>query len=169
MHSVVVLLPLAALGGLAMAAMPSLRRRFGVAVLLLAAAGVAAVPLATQTGNELESTLPPNNPLIEEHEELGDQLLPFALVFGATLLLLVIAGRLADRERGAAQPGADTAQPGTDGDENRKTAAAPRTWRRMALVAAALVAVSGVAVTVQVVRAGHSGAAAVWEGVGVQR
>jgi hypothetical protein len=159
-HAVVVLLPLAALGGLLMAASPSLRRRFGVAVLLLAAAGVGSVPLATRTGSELKSVLPPNNPLIEAHEQLGDDVLPYALAFGITVVLLVIAGRLADRERGAAQ-----ASPA----DGTAATATPRTWRRIALVAAALVVISGVAVTVQVVRTGHSGSTAVWDGVGVPR
>lgn len=158
-HGVVVLIPLAALGGLLMAVMPSLRRRFGVAVLLLTAAGVAAVPLATRTGEELKSALPPDNPLIEAHQERGEDLLPYALAFGIAVVLLVVAGRLADRERTAAQTPAET----TDG---QTTTTAPRTWRRLALVAAALVAFSGVAVTVQVVRVGHSGSTAVWQGVG---
>jgi hypothetical protein len=159
-HAVVVLLPLAALGGLLMAVSPSLRRRFGVAVLLLAVAGVGSVPLATQTGSELKSVLPPDNPLIEAHQQRGEDVLPYALAFGITVVLLVIAGRLADRERGAAQ---------TSTAEGVTTSASPRTWRRVALVAAALVAVSGVAVTVQVVRTGHSGSTAVWEGVGTPR
>jgi hypothetical protein len=154
------LIPLAALGGLLMAALPSLRRRFGVAVLLITVAGVGSVPLATRTGSELKSVLPPNNPLIEAHEQLGSGLLPYALAFGITVALLVIAGRLADRERSTAQ--GITA-------ETAGTTQAPRTWRRVALVAAALVVVSGVAVTVQVVRTGHSGSTAVWEGVGTPR
>lgn len=188
-HGVVVLLPLAALGGLLIAAMPSMRRRFGVAVLLVAVLGVAAVPLATRTGEELESTLPPNNPLIEAHQQRGDELLPYALAFGIALVLLVIAGRLADRERNAAlvpaeRPaegsGADGSAEGASGSARATTSTAtgtttagtatatpaPRTWRRLALVAAALVAFSAVAVTVQVVRVGHSGSAAVWQGVG---
>jgi len=161
-HAVVVLLPLSAFGGLLMAVSPWLRRRFGVAVLLLAAAGVGAVPLATRTGAELKSVLPPNNPLIEAHEQRANDLLPFALTFGITVVLLVVAGRLADRERGAAQT--STAQTSTT--EGDSATAPPRTWRRIALVAAALVAFSGVAVTVQVVLVGHSGSTAVWNGVG---
>ena len=195
-HGVVVLLPLAALGALLMALMPSLRRRLGVAVLLLAAAGVGAVPLATRTGDELKAALPPNNPLIEAHKQRGDELLPYALAFGIAVVLLVIAGRLADRERSAAQSSSEhpssehpstehpstehptneqlsteqpsTGQPSTGGDDARASAA-PRTWRRIALVAAALVAFSAVTVTVQVVRVGHSGSTAVWQGVGTGR
>ena len=173
-HGVVVLLPLAALGGLLIAAMPSMRRRFGVAVLLVAVLGVAAVPLATRTGEELESTLPPNNPLIEAHQQRGDELLPYALAFGIAVVLLVIAGRLADRERGASSQAtshasshaASQAANPAEGGEAAEPVSTPRTWRRLALVAAALVAFTAVAVTVQVVRVGHSGSAAVWQGVG---
>jgi hypothetical protein len=156
-HAVVVLLPLASLGGLLMAVSPALRRRFGVAVLLLAAAGVGAVPLATRSGAELKGALPPNNPLIEAHQRLGENVLPYALTFGITVVLLVMAGRLADRERGAAEA------------SSADSTGAPRTWRRIAMVAAVLVAFSGIAVTVQVVRTGHSGSTAVWNGVGTQR
>lgn len=163
-HAVVVLLPLTALGGLLMAVSPSQRRRFGVAVLLLAAAGVGAVPLATHTGSELKSVLPPNNPLIQAHEQRGENVQPYAQAFGIALVLLLIAGRLADRERGAAQTAAQTST--AEGDA---ATAPPHTWRRIALVAAVLVAFSGVAMTVQLVRAGHSGTTAVWDGVGTPR
>lgn len=168
-HAVVVLLPLAALGGLLMAALPSLRRRFGVAVLLLAAAGVGSVPVATRTGSELKSVLPPNNPLIEAHEQRGEELLPYALAFGIAVVLLVIAGRLADRERSTTQAATVSTVSTVSNSEGTGATAAPRTWRRVALVAAALVAFTAVAVTVQVVRTGHSGSTAVWDGVGTPR
>jgi hypothetical protein len=154
-HAVVVLLPLAAAGGLIIAVRPSLRRRFGLVVLALAVAGVGAVPVATQTGNELSDALPSTD-LIETHEDLGNALLPFAIAFGIAVALLVIAGRLADRERDTAAPAAA---------EGTAPAAASKTWRRITLVAAVLVALTGAVTTVQVVRVGHSGAAAVWDGL----
>jgi uncharacterized membrane protein len=162
-HAIVVLLPLATLGGLVIAARASWRRRFGLAVLALTAVAVGSVPVATRTGEQLKAVLPAN-PNIERHSQLGDGLLPFALAFGVAVLLLVIAGRLADRERGAdtATSAAARANPdGTDGGMR-----VTRTWRRVAIVAAALVAFTGVAATVQVVRIGHSGSVAVWQGVG---
>ena len=182
-HAVVVLLPLAALGGLVIAARAAWRRRFGLVVLALTAAGVAAVPLAEETGEQLQGVLPAANPLIQEHAARGDDLLPFAIAFGVAVLLLVIAGRLADRERDAALVASDAADGHADGHADAGvsggaapggavatadtgTAVASRTWRRVAIVAAALVAFTGVATTVQVVRIGHSGASAVWQGVG---
>jgi hypothetical protein len=191
-HAVVVLLPLAALGTVLMAALPALRRRFGIAVLLLAAVGIAAVPIATRTGTELKGGLglPAPNPLIEAHEQRGNELLPYAIAFGIAVLLLVVAGRLADRERSAERSakataaaavgagaggsgGADAetqteAEAGADRSDATRRSDVPRTWRRIALVAAALAAFTSVAVTVQVVRVGHSGSTAVWDGVGTQ-
>jgi hypothetical protein len=167
-HAVVVLLPLATLGGLVIAARASWRRRFGIAVLGVTIAGVIAVPLAQQTGEQLQDALqgglPPGTPLspnLEEHASLGDDLLPFAIAFGLAMLLLYVTGLLADREREAALdgPGAATA---TDG------AVVGNTWRRVVVVAAVLVAFTGVATTVEIVRIGHSGAVAVWQGVGAQ-
>jgi hypothetical protein len=168
-HAVVVLLPLAALGGLIIALRARWRRRFGPAVLLLTAVGVAAVPLATTTGNQLKAVLPPNA-AINRHADLGNNLLPFALAFGVAVLLLLIAGRLADRERsadGAATGGTAPAAGGLGGEAGADGGVrVTRTWRRVAIVAAALVVVTGVAATVQVVRVGHSGSVAVWQGVG---
>ncbi len=172
-HAVVVLLPLAAVGGLVIALRASWRRRFGMVVLALAVLSVAAVPLATRTGNQLKTAMDlPDNQLIERHADLGDELLPFALAFGIAVLFLVIAGRLADRERAATTaPSTDTG--GTDDAGNtddtvadRPVGAVSNLWRRLAIVAAALVAFTGVASTVQVLRIGHSGSSAVWEGVG---
>lgn len=50
-HAVVVLVPLAALGTVAIAAVPAWRARFGVPVLLLTVAAVASVPVAVQSGS----------------------------------------------------------------------------------------------------------------------
>lgn len=148
---VVVLLPLSALGGLIIALRARWRRRFGPAVLLLTVVSVGVIPLVTTTGRQLKAELP-ENPAIDRHAALGDNLLPFALAFGVAVLLLVIAGWLADRE------------PATV--EARKVLVTSTMWRRIAIVAAALVAFTAVAATVQVARVGHSGATAVWKGVG---
>lgn len=169
-HAVVVLLPLAAAGGLVIAARAAWRRRFGVVVLAMTAVGVALVPLTTTTGQQLKDGLP-ESPTIERHADLGATLLPFALAFGVAMLLLVIAGRLADREGGAAEraSGGGTGPADVAGTAlARSGQEVTRTWRRTAAVAAVLVALTGVATTVQVIRIGHSGSVAVWQGVGVR-
>ena len=79
-HAVVVLLPLAAVGTLLVVARPLWRRQLGVWVLLLALAGVAAVPVATQTGEQLQRALGGGGPLVEIHEHRADTLLVPALI-----------------------------------------------------------------------------------------
>jgi len=150
-HAVVVLLPLAALGAIALAVRPSWRRKYSWPVLGLTIVGVGAVPLAQKAGEQLEAKLAGlDNPLIARHADLGNDLLPFALGFLVAVVLLVVAGRLADREGTAAAETPDI----------------PKTWRRIAIVMSVLVVLAGVASTVQVVRIGDSGATAVWNGVG---
>ncbi|MFC6092748.1 DUF2231 domain-containing protein [Saccharothrix lopnurensis] len=150
-HAVVVLLPLAAAGAVALAVVPRWRRRYTWPLLGVTVAGVGSVPLAQWSGDQLYARMATlGNPLIERHASLGNDLLPFALGFGVAVVALLVAGRLADRERAAA---AD------DGN-------VPGTWRRICAVVAVLVIAAGVAATVQVVRIGHSGSTAVWDGIG---
>jgi hypothetical protein len=144
-----VLLPLAAAGAVAVAARPAWRRSLGVPVLLVALLGVAAVPIATQTGEQLQAALPGVNPVIAEHARRGDLLLPFAVAFLVLLAAAVLVGRRADRGRAAATGGTTTAT---------------RTGTGTAL--AVLAAVAGIVVTGLVVWIGHAGATAVWQGVG---
>jgi hypothetical protein len=151
-HAVVVLLPLAAVCAAALAVRPSWRQRYAWPVLALTLAGVGAVPLAQEAGEQLEARLASlDNPLIKQHADLGNDLLPFALGFGVAVVLLLLAGRLADRERAAAAESPEI----------------PKTWRRIAIGMSVLVVLAGIASTVQTVRIGHSGATAVWDGVGV--
>jgi len=177
-HAVVVLLPLAAISATLIALAPRWRRRYGWPVLVLTALAVATIPLAKTTGDQLRAALAGvQNPLIDEHQQLGDQMLPFGLAFGVAVLVLLVAGRLADRERAAeaaapvhaaATTGAGSTADTSDAEPGNTAEAPPvsRTWRRIAVVAAALVVTTATASTVQVVRVGHSGSAAVWEGVG---
>ena len=86
-HAVVVLLPLATLGTLAIALRPRWRTRYGP--LVVAAALVAAVlcPVATSSGEELQKRV--GNP--GEHADLGEALIWFAIplvVLSAALVWL---------------------------------------------------------------------------------
>lgn len=151
-HAVVVLLPLAAVGAAALAVVPRWRQRYAWPLLGVTVLAVGSVPLAQWAGDQLYARLASlNNPLIHHHANLGNDLLPFALGFGVVVVALVVAGRLADRERAAAAA-----------DDS----AVPKTWRRISVVVAVLVIAAGTAATVQTVRIGHSGSAAVWDGVG---
>lgn len=149
-HAVVVLLPLAALGAIAIALVPRWRQKYSWPVLGVTLAGVAAVPVAKQAGEDLQSALEARigpNPVIQTHADLGTTLLPIALGFGVAVIALVVAGRLADRERQAEAP-------------------TTKTWRVISVVVSVLVVLLAIGTTVQTVRAGHSGSEAVWSGIG---
>jgi uncharacterized membrane protein len=152
-HAVVVLLPLAAVGTLLVVARPAWRRQLGVWVLLLAAAGVAAVPVATQTGEQLRQALGGGGPLVEIHEERAETLLLPALVFLVLLTATVVLGRRADAVAAAEGPGAAHA-----------LSARADPLQKVTLVVGVLAALAGLAVFGLVVWIGHAGSVAVWSG-----
>lgn len=152
-HAVVVLLPMAVLGAVLVAVWPAIRARWAWPVVILTAAAVAAIPLATNTGEGLEHNLP-HSAAIEAHAELGDQL----LVFAALLLVCVVALAFLDGRRRRSLAAAQTGGPGT--------MAAPvgtsGRVRVMAILVAVLTVVLAVVCAVQVFRIGDSGARAAW-------
>lgn len=160
-HAVVVLLPLSAVAVVLIALRPAWRRRYGAPVAVLAVLATAAVPVAQQTGEQLKAKLDAaQNPLINQHAELGDTLLPYAIVFGVLAVALVLIGWVADRRRTI--PESATPQ----GDVPERGPAAGRGPLQVLVIAiAALAVLSAVATTAQVIRIGHSGSEAVWEGV----
>lgn len=136
-HAVVVLIPLAALGVIAVSLVPRWRGRFGVLVVAAAAVSTALVPVATESGENLEEVVG-ESARLERHAELGE-----GMIWGAIPLLVVAAvlwwmGWRADRDRPV-----------------------PR-W--LALVVPVLGVVIAVVALVQVVLVGHSGAESVWGG-----
>jgi hypothetical protein len=160
--AVAVLLPLAAVCSVGLAVHRGARRRFGWPVLVLTAVAVVAVPLAEATGEQLRNHLPAPDPLLAMHEAQGKLLLPYALGFGVAVLLLVVAGKLADRERAAS--GRSEQAPDTVPDTDR-AGAVSTLWRRTSVLASVLVIGMSVVTTVDVVRIGTTGAQAVWQGV----
>ena len=141
-HAVVVLLPLAALGTLAIAVRPAWRARYGVLVVACAALAVVFIPIATSSGEALEERV--GDPGL--HAELGDQLLWFALP-----LLVLAAGLVWLDRRGAATSPSRS--------EGGVTWGAASTALRVVTVLAVL---SAAAASVQVYRVGDSGARAAW-------
>ncbi|PUA81911.1 DUF2231 domain-containing protein [Nocardioides currus] len=137
-HAVVVLLPLATLGTIAIVARPAWRLRFGPLVVAAAALSTALIPVATSSGEALERRV--GDP--GRHAELGDQLIWFAV----PLLLLSAALVWLEWRRG--RPGA------------------PVGSRTLLNVVAALVVVAALASAVQVYRVGDSGARAAWSDAG---
>ena len=88
-HGVVVLLPLAILGTIAIAVRPAWRAKYGPLVVLIALVATVLVPVATQSGEAFEKRV--GNP--GEHAELGDQLLWFTLPLLVLAVVLVVLDR----------------------------------------------------------------------------
>ncbi|MEV4382912.1 DUF2231 domain-containing protein [Streptosporangium sp. NPDC049644] len=145
-HAVVVCVPLAALGTILMAFWPAAARRLWPAVLFVATIALAAVPLSTSSGETLEEKVG-ESALVEAHAEQGEQVLPFVIVLWLAALGISLRARLMGH-----------------GARSRTERTGPRSrWRAVTVVAlAALALIGGVVGTIEVVRAGHSGAQAVW-------
>ena len=172
-HVVVVLLPLAALAGIAVALVPALRRRYGGLVLLLTLGAVATVPVAQQAGERLFERLSaqfgPDDVaeagLMQRHADLAEKLLPWALLLLAGVALAVLPPLLARARRPA---GARTVPAAVGGGPapaaGRTEAAATPAWTKPVAVLAAAVTLVGAAVSLAlVVRIGHLGSEAAWE------
>lgn len=95
-HAVVVLVPLAALGTIAIVVRPVWRARFGVLVVAVAAVATILTPIATSSGEALEKRV--GSP--GDHADLGDQLIWFMI----PLLVLAVAVVVLDRRRGSLGP-----------------------------------------------------------------
>ena len=139
-HTTVVFLPLASLAVLLHAFWPAARPRLGVVTPLLAGAALVLVPLSTESGESLERSVG-ENALVERHAELADGMLPWAIG-----LFVVAAGLwLLDRRRA------------------RSTSAPEPRWLPIVVSVLAVLTVAGS--VQQIVRIGHAGAQATWNGV----
>jgi len=143
-HAIVVLLPLALLGTIAIAVKPAWRRPYGPLVVAAVAVSAILAPVATSSGEELEHRV--GDP--GEHAELGDQLIWFILPLLALTVALVWVDRRATRTAAL-----------TDGADRAATTSSPS---KLPTVLAALAVVAALACTVQVYRVGDSGAKAAW-------
>lgn len=89
-HGVVVLLPLAIIGTIAIAVRPAWRATYGPLVAVIAVIGTAMLPIATSSGESLEKQV--GDP--GSHADLGDQLLWFTLPLVVLVVLLVLFDRI---------------------------------------------------------------------------
>lgn len=142
-HGVVVLLPLAVLGTIAIAVRPVWRRTFGPVVLAITAIATALVPVATRSGNKLAGRVG----VPEHHKRLGEQLIWFALPLLVLVLVLVVLDR---RTTTASADSPAHASGGLVSAVN---------------VVAVLSVVAAVAAGVWVYRVGDAGSRAVWEDI----
>ena len=137
-HAVVILVPLAALGGIVISAWTAARKRYGSLTVAFAAAAAGSTFVAQQAGESLAATLRRTTEAMQTHMNLGGSLLIWVIILFFGTLAVVVAQRLIDQQN-------------------------PR--GRVALIAGGVItAISAVVSIVQVVRIGHSGATAVWGG-----
>jgi uncharacterized membrane protein len=164
-HAVVVLLPLAVLGTIAIALRPAWRLPYGYFVVGAAAVATVLLPVSTSSGEALEERV--GNP--GEHAELGDQLIWFALPLLILLVALVVMEWRRARED-AAVTGTPVTRTGTTGTGTTRatsastgtTTASRRTGSTARTVVAGLAILAALATGVQVYRVGDSGARAAW-------
>lgn len=160
LHVVVVLLPVAAAAAVAVALVPRFRHRYGLAVVVFTFVTTLFVPLTSQSGEGLAERLP-DDPSIAYHAAIGQQLVIWAAVFGLCLaavvaLDLIRRAGVPPAELSASELWAVRKVPGASREE-------PAPWTKTAFTVARILAVAAaIGVTVMVIRAGHSGAQAVW-------
>lgn len=143
-HAVGVLVPLTALGAVAVAWSRLARVHVGWLVAALALLDILLVPLATGSGEALEERVT-ETALVERHTEMGEQLLPWVVALAVgTWGVMLLARAVAHRVPGP----------------NPVWAAR---WVSVVVVGVTLVAAAGT--LVQVARIGHSGAEATWSDV----
>lgn len=160
LHVVVVLLPIAAVATVLVALWPAFRHRWGLATLVGTFLVTLFVPLTSQAGESLAARLP-DNPLIAAHVSIGHQATIWAAVFGLSLFAVVLTG-LARR---ASVPAEDLSA-----SETWVLRFLPAGWRGARpgwatvafRVAQVLAVVTALGVTYVLIKAGHTGAQAVW-------
>jgi uncharacterized membrane protein len=135
-HAVVVLVPLAALGGIAISLLSWARKRYGELVVLAALAAMISTFVAQRAGQALYNSRPQRSPALDRHANLGDDLLLWVILLFVGTVVLYLAQRLIDRDQ-------------------------PR--GRLAWMAGAVITVVFAVVSlIQVIRIGHAGSLAVW-------
>src|SRR4051794_17428461 len=95
-HAVVVLVPLAALGAIAVVVSPWVRSHVAWLVAAVAAGNVLLVPLATGSGEFLEERVR-ETALVEAHAEMGEQLMPWVIALAVGMVAFLVLTRLSSR------------------------------------------------------------------------
>jgi uncharacterized BrkB/YihY/UPF0761 family membrane protein len=135
-HAVVILVPLAALGGIAISLLTWARKRYGSLVVVGAFGAAVSTYVAQIAGQALYNSLPQRSPALEFHASIGTQLLLWVILLFVGTVVVMLAQRLIDQEK-------------------------PR--GRVALIAGAVLTIAmAIVCTIQVVRIGHAGSTSVW-------
>ena len=138
-HAVVVLVPLAAVGGLAISTLSWARARYGSLVLVGAFGAAVSTFIAQEAGEDFQRTFPEPTPTMIKHFAIGGQLFLFVVLLFLGIAAIQLGQLLVDRNQ-----------------------ARGKLLRLAGIVVTVVCAVISV---VQVVRIGHSGAVAVWGGM----
>jgi hypothetical protein len=149
-HIPVVLIPLAAIGAVAML-WPSVRDRLGWVVVGLVFVSGIFTQLAITSGQNLEEYLKNESQLARDHVKMGESLRPWVLLMFLALLGVMVVAHLARRHAAA-----DGAEP---------DAAATKTRDRLKYAGIAAMVLSllfSALATFSIIRIGHSGSKAVW-------
>lgn len=135
-HAVVVLVPLSALGGLAISIFGWARKRYGSLVVVGSFAAAVSTLVAQQAGEALYASMPQHSAAVERHASIGGGLLLWAILLFAGCLAVFLAQVMIDR----GQPHG----------------------RLAVIIGGAVTVVSAVVSLVQVIRIGHAGSTAAW-------
>lgn len=135
-HAVVVLVPLAALGGIAISVFTWARKRYGSLVVVGAFGAAVSTYVAQIAGQYLYNSREQNSPATTAHAQIGGQLLLWVILLFVGTVVVMLAQRLIDQDK-------------------------PR--GRVALIIGAVITVAMAVISVvQVMRIGHAGSVAVW-------
>lgn len=139
-HATVIIVPLAGIGGLAVACLTRARDRYGWLVVAFALLG-AILTLVTQlAGSDFAEAFQRHTPEMERHFALGNDLLPWTIaLFVGTVAVMIGWRQLSDNRR---------------------------IGRLILLLGMIITVVSAIVSIIQVLRIGHAGAVAVWGGMG---
>jgi hypothetical protein len=140
-HAVVVLLPLAALGGIVMALWAKFSKRFGPVIVLTAYAGVVGAWAASHTGEQLMIAL---SKAVGSHQTMGESLKYIAAAFALLLTILYYL----DWRMG---------RPGK-----------PKKRGALEWIVAVSTIVTAILSIYWVIAVGHSGAQLVWKSIGLK-
>ncbi|MFI7063400.1 DUF2231 domain-containing protein [Kribbella sp. NPDC050124] len=144
-HAAVVILPLAALTLIAFAVLPRWRWLLRWPALLLGLGALVLAYVAKESGQAFVAAVPTLEQAVREHEERGNLLFWFCLVFAAVSVAAVLL------------LGGPSALASGKGAKATKS-------KPLELATSAAVVVIGVLVIYQTIRTGDAGAKAVWDG-----
>lgn len=137
-HAVVVLVPLASLGGIVISLWGAARKRYGWLTVAFAAAAAGSTFVAQLAGTAFYATFARPTEAMEHHMSIGGQLLPWVIILFLGTVAVMFSQRLIDRQDARG--------------------------RIMVIVGGGVTVVMALVSVVQVARIGHSGATAVWGG-----